>query len=213
MRIIMPLYDSGRTPQHVLCSFWICITFNRETCLYLKSVNSPILKLYWSVEPSYDLLIHRIMFDIGLFVNKKYSVHIHCSNNKLLLKFRVSARIEQPVSLVKKKKQPAWMFQVPLSFWRLIFVFAFLFRLDPYWSICRLVLAGSSLWRCPHVPYLNVMSGWWIWNLSHFVVTWLTCGFIIPQWKERKGYFKPNASVLQKLCHRDIASWLYNFYF
>lgn len=50
------------------------------------------------------------MFDIGLFVNKEYSVHTHCSllclNDKYTFSFRVYARIEQPVNSAKENSQP-----------------------------------------------------------------------------------------------------------
>lgn len=100
------------------------------------------------MEASDDLLVHNIMFDSDLFVNKKYSVHVHCSlscsNNKLLLQFRVSARIEEPVNSAEKRK-PVWMFQVPLSFLGFVLLLFCLSSFDSYLVSGEL----SQLWFIP----------------------------------------------------------------
>lgn len=177
------------------------------------------------------------MFDINLFVNKKYSVHTHCSllcsNNKLLLQFRVSARIEEPVNSAQKintcacahTPQPPipqppspGLLQVRLSVWRCFcccFLFVWLGPLLGVWRIASALVhpCGDALlchiWMPPvggefeTSPICCDVAHLWIYNGSM---------------RREKGAFKANASLSKifffpTLCRRDMASWVYNFYF
>lgn len=159
------------------------------------------------------------MFDVNLFANKKYSVHTHCSsscsNNKLSLQCRVSARIEQPVNAAKKintcahtcaHSQTRTHTQTrspspnppaasgPVKFLQVFLLLFCLSGLNPYlvsgelpqlWFI-PMEMPSCATSECRHEWAVNL-------RLLPFVVTWLTCGFMIAQWEERRA-FKANAS-------------------
>lgn len=114
--------------------------------------------------------------------------------------FRICARTDlEQQSEFSQRKQPAWMFQVPSSFWGSFFLWLLLFC----FLVCALFLVGrelSELWSIPVEMCSRATTECHEWvtilRLLPFCCDTAHLWIIVAQWEERKAKCVSSAGFL-----------------